>query len=111
MSGPFACGDLDFHDLNALYAGGAVEGMCSDVAVGTWRAVAAHLRKHAPCPGSAELIAADPQLACAIAECGNLLLSLGAKVSCSDFGPVLDVGEDSACDYPYEAQRALYCGG
>jgi hypothetical protein len=111
LSGPFACGDLDFYDLDALYAGGAVEGRCSDVAVGTWRAVAAHLRKHAPCPGSTERIAADPQLACDVAECGNLLLSLGEEGSCSDFAPVYDFGENTACDDAVDAQLRIFCGG
>jgi hypothetical protein len=111
LSGPFACGDLDFYDLDALYAGGAVEGRCSDVAVGTWRAVAAHLRKHAPCPGSAERIAADPKLACDIAVCGNFLLSLGADVSCSDFAHISDFSENTACYDAVYAQLSIFCGG
>jgi hypothetical protein len=111
LSGPFACGDLDFYDLDALYAGGAVEGRCSDVAVGTWRAVAAHLREHAPCPTAADRIAADPQLACDIAECGNLLLRLGANGSCADFAPALDYGGNTTCEDVFaEYLRIAYCG-
>jgi hypothetical protein len=111
LSGPFACGDLDFYDLEALYAAGSVEGRCSDVAVGTWRAVASSLREHAPCPAAAERIATDPQLACAIAECGNLLLSLGANTSCSDFAPAYDFGANTICEDVYVVQQATYCGG
>lgn len=107
--GPFECGELDYFDLDALYAGGAIEGRCSDVPVGTWRAVAAHLREHVPCPKLDERVAADPQLACDLAECGNLLLKAAARTSCSDFSGAWEDGESDACFNAYQIARTINC--
>ncbi len=107
--GPFACGELDFYELDALYAGGAIEGRCSDVPVGTWRTVAAYLREHVPCPKLDERVAADPQLACDLAECGNLLLKAAARTSCSDFSGAWEDGESDACFNAYQIARTINC--
>jgi hypothetical protein len=94
---PFACGDLDLYDLDAIMDGGAYEGKCADVPVGTWQQVAADLREATRCDHAPDYVP-DPAEACDIAACANNLYEGAAASACDDFTAF------------NEAANALPCG-
>lgn len=79
----FTCGELDLYDLDAIVSGGAFEGKCTDVPVGTWRRVAADLRAATQCDRGADY-EPDPREACDIAGCANSLFAGAAAATCAD---------------------------
>jgi hypothetical protein len=97
---PFACGEIDFHGLAALYAGGPFEERCSDVPDGTWIELAEYLREHFPC-NYAELAMTDRAVACDVAACANSLVDSAARSTCDDFGPFLNEWSD-ACERAWD---------
>ena len=97
LQAPFTCGDVDLYDIDAILSGGALEGKCSDVPIGTWRRIAADLREATRCDHAPDYVP-DPDEACDIAACANSLYAGAAASTCDDF---------TALD---EAMRSPPCG-
>lgn len=92
----FSCGELDLYDLDAIMSGGAFEGLCSDVPVGTWKQVAADLRAATTCDHQGDYVP-DPDEACDIAACANRLMDGAAASTCEDFSAFATALQTAEC--------------
>jgi hypothetical protein len=86
---PFECGEIDAFDLEAIESGGALERGCSTEAPGTWVAVADRLRRESDCRDDCAIV--DPEAHCAFSECANAYFEAGARSTCDDLSPFLEV--------------------
>jgi len=86
---PFECGEIDAYDLEAIESGGALERGCSNEVRGTWLAVADRLRRESDCSDDCAMTA--PEAPCAFSECANAYFEAGARSTCDDLSPFLEV--------------------
>jgi hypothetical protein len=94
---PFACGEVDWYDLEAIQGGGALEATCSVNPAGTWRAVAQRLREDAWCQSAVDRLQADEEAQCAVAACANALFDGGSRSTCDDITPYIEARDTGPC--------------
>lgn len=95
---PFECGEIDVFDLEAIEAGGALEGSCSSDPPGTWLAVAAKIRAESECGDGC--VISDPEALCLFAACANAYFEAGARSTCEDVSAIVEAMFDTvACDH------------
>jgi hypothetical protein len=93
---PFECGEIDVFDLEAIEAGGALEGSCSNDPPGTWLAVAAKIRTESEC--GEVCVVSDPEALCLFAACANAYFEAGTRSTCEDVSTFVEAMFDTvAC--------------